>query len=104
MNRRRDPRFRTRFDALYSTGQQEGAGVLTELSSSGLRLEHTSLCPALGTRVRIYVFVQPIAPFEIQGLVARLTDTGFAVNCDVADPDVRRLVADVAALVTQPAA
>jgi hypothetical protein len=104
MNRRRDPRFKTRFDALYSTGAEEGAGVLTEISSGGARLEHASLRPALGTRIRIYVFVQPIAPFEIQGLVARLTDTGFAVNCDVADPAVRRLVADVAALVATPAA
>lgn len=99
MDRRREPRFKARFDALYSTGSEEGAGVLTEISSSGARLEQTSLRPALGTRVRIYVFVQPVAPFELQGVVARQTDTGFAIHCDVADPEVRRLVADVAALV-----
>ena len=102
MNRRRDPRFKTRFDALYSAGATEGAGMLTEISSSSARLEHASLRPPLGTRVTIYVFVQPVAPFEVQGVVARHTETGFALHCDVADPTVRRLVDDVAALVAGP--
>jgi hypothetical protein len=102
MDKRKDPRFRARFDALYSSGAAEGAGVLTDLSYSGARLENVSLWPALDTKVRLYVFIQPVAPFQLVGRVVRITDTGFAIAYDVADPELRRLVDDVSALVVDP--
>jgi hypothetical protein len=49
--------------------------------------------------VRLYVFVQPVLPFELVGHVVRVTEDGFAMQYDVSDPDVQRLVDDVAAIV-----
>ena len=44
----RDPRIRTRFEALYSMGRCEGAGVLADISYSGAHVEDTSLVPEVG--------------------------------------------------------
>ena len=100
MDKRRSPRFRTRFDSLISAESQEGAGVLTEISYAGAKLEDSSIKPPLGSKVTLYVFIQPVAPFELQGHVARLTDTGFAVIYELFDPVIRQLVDDVRAIVT----
>jgi hypothetical protein len=100
MDKRKDPRFLTRFDALYSDGATEGAAVLVDLSYSGARLETATFRPEIGTEVRLYVFVQPVAPFEIVGQVVRRTEEGFAVAHDISDPEVRRLVDDVSAVVS----
>ncbi len=102
MDKRKDPRFRTRFDALYSLGCEEGSGVLADLSYSGARLDNTSLKPEPGTKVHLYVFVQPIQPFELAGHVVRPTENGFAIEVDVLDAEVQRLVDDVRAIVTAP--
>lgn len=102
MEKRKEPRFRTQFDALYSTGASEGAGVLVDLSYSGAWLENVSEHhrPELDSSVRLYVFVQPVAPFEIEGRVTRVSETGFAVVYEIDDPEVRRLVDDVSAIVS----
>ena len=99
MDKRKDLRFKTRFDALYSTGPAEGAGVLADLSYAGARLEDSSLLPEVGTNVRLYVFIRPVAPFELEGRVLRHTERGFAIRYDVDDQQTRQLVDDVAALV-----
>ncbi len=101
-NRRRSGRVRTRFDALYSAGQQEGAGILADISYSGAWIEDSSIQPELGTTVRIYVFIQPVSPFELVGTVARHSATGFAIEYKNLDPEVRRLVDDAAAIVAVP--
>ena len=67
MERRKSPRFKARFDALYSSGAQEGAGVLAEISYAGVRLEESSIRPEIGTRVVLYIFVRPVQPFELVG-------------------------------------
>lgn len=103
MERRRSPRFRTRFDALISAGAQEGAGVLAEISYAGARLDEASVQPPVGSRIRLYVFVQPVAPFELEGYVSRHTEKGFAVTYELFDREIRRLVDDVTALVGSPA-
>jgi PilZ domain len=102
MEKRKDPRFRTQFDALYTTGPAEGAGLLVNLSYSGAHIEGASLRPEIGTGVRLYVFVHPVAPFQIEGQVIRTTETGFAIAYAIDDPEVRRLVDDVSALVAAP--
>lgn len=99
MEKRRALRFKTRFDSLYSTGAAEGAATLVDLSYGGARLEDASILPELGTNVRLYVFVQPVLPFELEGRVVRLTDDGFAIEYKISDPEVQRLVDDVAAIV-----
>ncbi len=98
-NNRKDVRFKTRFDALYASGQMEGAGVLADLSYSGARIEEGSLCPPVGTRMRLYVFIQPVSPFELIGHVVRSTESGFAIAYEVSDPGLRDLVDDIAAIV-----
>ncbi len=104
MERRKNPRFKARFDALYSSGAREGAGVLAEISYSGVRLEETSIRPDLGTRVVLYVFVRPVQPFELAGQVVRHTERGFVLAIEPPSVEVRRLVDDVAAVVTVSAA
>ena len=83
-----------------STGDQEGAGTLVNISRSGARLDAVSHLPEIGTKVRLYVFIQPIAPFELSGEVVRCEGTNsFAIRYSNLDPEIGRLVDDVAALV-----
>ncbi len=102
MNRRTHPRFQTRFDVLCSAGGTEGSGTLVNISRSGARLDTSSHMPELGTKVRLYVFIQPVCPFELAGEVVRCDGTTFAIRYSNLDADVGRLVDDVAALVTGP--
>lgn len=99
MDQRKHPRFRTRFDALCSSGRAEGAGTLIDISYSGAQLEEATIRPALGTELRLYVFVQPVSPFELVGRVVRHSETGFAIAYTVETPEARSLVDDVAAIV-----
>lgn len=99
MNRRNHPRFDTKFDVLCSAGATEGAGTLVNISRSGARLDCASHTPAIGTKVRLYVFIQPVCPFELAGEVIRVEGSTFAVRYSNLDPEVGRLVDDVAALV-----
>lgn len=102
MDPRRSPRFRTRFDTLVSFEGGEGAGVLVEISYAGARLEEIDALPPLGAKVTLYVFIQPVAPFELQGNVTRLADSGFSITWDLFDEEIRRLVDDVSAIVSGP--
>ena len=101
-NKRGEGRVRTQFETLYSAGRTEGAGVLADISYSGARIEEASLRPEVGDKLRLYVFVQPVSPFELIGSVVRVTEDGFAIEYELSDPDVRRLVDDAAAIVTTP--
>lgn len=102
MNRRNHPRFGTRFDVLCSSGEQEGSGTLVNLSRSGARLDCVTHMPEIGSKVRLYVFIQPVCPFELAGEVVRHEGTTFAIRYNNIDPEVGRLVDDVAALVSGP--
>lgn len=101
-DKRRDLRFKTQFESLFSTERQEGVGTLVDISHSGAMMANASLSPAIGTKLRIYVFVQPVSPVEVIAQVVRVTDKGFAV--EYADPgeQIRHLVDDAAAIVTVP--
>ena len=63
------------------------------------RIEDVLNPPKEGTLVRIFIFVQPVAPFEIAGHVARVDENGFAIHYDNFDEDIRKLVDDVSAIV-----
>lgn len=99
IDRRRSPRFRARFDTLVSADSREGAGTLAEISYAGARLDECSLLPPIGSRIRIYVFVQPVRPFDLEGVVTRHTESGFAITYELFDAEIRRLVDDVTAIV-----
>lgn len=101
-DRRRAGRILTRFEALLSSGREEGTGVLSDISTTGAAFADASVAPPPGTLVRAYVFVQPVSPFELVGRVVRRDDGGFAIEYEKLDPDVRRLIEDVAGLVTVP--
>ena len=104
MDPRRSPRFRTRFDSLISADSEEGAGVLSEISYSGARLEESSINPPVGSRITLYIFVRPVAPFTLTGQVVRRTENGFAITYELFDAEIRRLVDDVSAMVVAPPA
>jgi hypothetical protein len=98
-NRRRDGRVTTRFESLYSAGRSEGTGTLSDISYSGAMVVGASLKPEIGKPLRLYVFVQPVAPFELVGTVVRHTDDGFAIEYPTVSEEIRRFVDDAAAIV-----
>ncbi len=54
--------------------------------------------PSVGSRVRIYVFTEPVdpiapaSPYELVGRVVRHSASGFAIEYEDSDPEVRQLV------------
>ncbi len=102
-DRRKLPRVETLFELLYSAGREEGRGILADISCAAARISETQLRPEVGTKVRLYVFLQPVSPLEIVGEVTRLTEDGFVVQYEIADPDVKQLVDQAAGIVRDSA-
>ena len=101
LDRRRGARVKTRFESLYSTGPAEGTGMLADISYSGAQIVGASLKPEVDKPLRIYVFVQPVAPFELSGEVVRHSqDQGFAIEFKELSSELRALVDDAAAIVS----
>ncbi len=100
--RRRGDRVSMALNAHYSSGPEEGIGVLANISYSGALIEGSSVQPTVGSRVRIYVFTEPIdpitpaSPYELVGRVIRHSSSGFAIEYEDAEPEVRQLVDDAA--------
>jgi hypothetical protein len=103
IEKRRDSRFSVALNAHYSTGPEEGIGILSNISYSGALIEDSSVRPTVGSRVRVYVFVEPAdpiapaSPYELIGRVIRLSSSGFAIEYEDPDPEVRELVDKAAA-------
>ena len=103
IEKRRAARFITALNAHYSAGPEEGIGVLTNISNSGALIEDSSVQPTVGSRVRIYVFTEPVdplapaSPYELLGRVVRHSSSGFAIEYEDSDPEVRQLVEKAAA-------
>jgi len=108
IERRGAVRFPIALNAHYSSGPEEGFGVLANISYSGALIEDTSVQPAVGTRVRVYVFVEPVdpiapaSPYELVGRVVRHSYSGFAIEYEDPDPEVRELVDDAASSHERP--
>ncbi|MDX1648535.1 MAG: PilZ domain-containing protein [Myxococcota bacterium] len=100
--RRRSRRILTRFDALLSSGREEGSGVLADISLNGAAFTDASFAPPPGTLVRAYVFVRPVSPFELVGRVVRREGDAFAIEYEKLEAETQRLVEDVAGLVSVP--
>ena len=100
IEKRRDTRFSVALNAHYSAGPEEGIGVLSNISYSGALIEDSSVQPTVGAKVRIYVFVEPAdpiapaSPYELVGRVVRHSSSGFAIEYEDPDPEVRELVDD----------
>ena len=96
--KRRGARVDTALNAHYSTGPEDGIGVLANLSYSGALIEGSSVQPTVGTKVRVYVFTEPVdpiapaSPYELVGRVVRHSSSGFAIEYDETDSDVLRLL------------
>ena len=103
VEKRRGDRVSTALNAHYSAGPEEGIGVLANISYSGALVEDSSVQPTVGSRVRIYVFIEPVdpiapaSPYELVGRVVRHSSSGFAIEYEDADPEVRQLVDEAAA-------
>ena len=101
--RRRHDRFITALNAHYSSDSEEGIGVLANISYCGALVEDASIKPSVGSKVRVYVFVEPVdpiapaSPFELVGRVVRHSSSGFAIDYEDDDPEVRQLVDETAA-------
>ena len=103
VNRRRHVRFTTNLNAHCSSDPGEGIGVLANISYCGALIEDSSVQPSVGSRVRVYVFVEPVdpiapaSPYELVGRVVRHSSSGFAIEYEDADLEVRQLVDEAAA-------
>jgi hypothetical protein len=103
LEKRRGARFHTALNAHYSSGPEDGIGVLSNISYSGALIEGSSVQPTVGSKVRIYVFTEPVdpiapaSPYELVGRVVRHSTSGFAIEYDDADPEVSLLVDKAAA-------
>ena len=101
--KRRADRVSTALNAHYSSGPKDGIGVLANISYSGALIEGTSVQPAVGSKVRVYVFTEPVdpiapaSPYELVGRVVRHSSSGFAIEYEDADPEVCQLVDQAAA-------
>jgi hypothetical protein len=102
LEKRRDPRFNTAFNAHYSAGPEEGIGVLANISNSGALIEGSSVLPTVGSKVRVFVFTEPAdpmapaSPVELVGRVVRHSSSGFAIEYDESDPELSRLIDEAA--------
>ena len=93
-------RVKTRFEALYATGREDGTGTLVDISYSGARLDWSSGQPGIGIRIRFYITFPPSRILELVGHVVRHTPTGFAIEYEAPpDDEVRGLVDNAAAIV-----
>jgi len=102
LDRRWDSRTRAHFEIIYSSGREEGSGILADISYSGALLIRASVQPRLGAEVRVYVLLIDDSPFEIVGKVVRHVEDGFAIAYANLGLEFRDLVDDAAAVVANP--
>jgi len=99
-------RFRMPLQVYCSFEQVEGFASLADISYTGALLGNTGMRPKIGTRVYLCMHLKPprtseaVAPSELIGVASRHSSDGFAVTFEKGnDPDVRRVVDSVAAVV-----
>ena len=100
-------RFPASFRVYCSFARVEGIATLVNISYTGALLEKTEMRPEIGARAQLYVHlkqhrtIEPVAPSELTGAVARHSSDGFAIEFQNSrDPDVHRMVDKAATLVT----
>ena len=108
-NELRADRFPIPLKVCWSFERVEGFASLANISYTGALLENTGMRLEIGTRIKLYVYLEPprafkaAKPSELIGVVSRHSSDGFAVTFeDSHDLDMRRLVDDAAAIVVTP--
>ena len=109
-NRRRDNRVPISLKAYYSFDRVDGVGALADVSYSGALIEDISTRPPeIGKSIVLCVYLKSpvvytkVTPFELSGVVVRLSSTGFAIEYeDNHDPVVRRMLDAAAAIMAGP--
>ena len=108
-NKRHENRVPTSLKTYYSFGEVDGVGVLADVSYSGALIEGISKRPEIGTPIVLCVYLKSplisgkVITFELSGVVARLSSTGFAVKYeDNHEPDVRRMLDAASAIMAGP--
>ena len=92
---RRAPRKRAGLAVLCRSGGERGAGRMVNVSLSGALLESASIQPQLGAAVEILFTTRGAGKStEINGTVARHTETGFAIQFLAANDALRELIAE----------
>jgi hypothetical protein len=102
LDKRWNSRIRTHFEIIYSSGREDGSGILANISYTGALLIRASVQPRLGSQVRVFVLSNEDSPFEVVGKVVRLVEDGFAIEYADLNPELRRLVDDAASMVANP--
>jgi PilZ domain-containing protein len=100
--KRRDFRIQTHFETSFSSGGQQGSGILGDISYSGALLRQTSLRPRIASQVRVRIFLGEGSPFVVVGQVVRHVEDGFAIEYADLRAEVRQFVDRIAAIVSQP--
>ena len=92
VNRRHSRRIKTWFQALHSSGRDEGDGFLTDISDSGALVEEATSQPSIGNRVRLLVLLPDQTELELVGQIARHTEGGFGVEFEKHYPILPHLI------------
>ena len=91
------PRKKVSLAVLCKSGVERGAGRMVNVSLSGALLEPTSIRPERGAAVKILFATQgAMRSTELNGTVARNTETGFAIQFLAAIDALRELVGEAA--------
>jgi len=98
-NRRRDGRFVAHFECNYAASRRKGTGVLSDLSRFGAFIDDASEVPGRGDLVTLRFEDYSESELVLYGWVTRHQSRGFAIEFDELEPEVLRLVEDLAALV-----
>ncbi len=92
VNRRHSRRIKTWFQALHSSGRDEGDGFLTDISDSGSLVEEATSQPSIGNRVRLLVLLPDQTELELVGQIVRHTEGGFGVEFEKHYPILHHLI------------
>ncbi len=91
------PRKQGRIAVLCTSGGEQGAGRMVNVSLSGALLEPASIRPEQGAAVKlVFASSGEGTSSELRGTVARHTETGFAIEFLVATDALRELVGEAA--------
>jgi hypothetical protein len=93
------PRFALTIPVAVECGSLCDAGVLSDISLSGARLEQTGLRPSVGSEVTLVFAFGDDQPFEIAARVVRPTEGGgYAVQFEALDPRFKAAMAQASVL------
>ena len=95
MERRRNIRTQVLFDTVYTSGRAEGEAILTDVSSTGARVEDASVRPPLHAEVRLVVLPLEAKEVRLVGVVVRHTVSGFAVRFKEPSPEALTLLEEL---------